>query len=165
MQTLYEIAAEYRSDLDKLADMDLTPEAIKDTIEGLSGALETKAQNIGFLVQNLDNLASSIKEAEQQMAKRRKAIENRIQHIKDYTLNVLEANGISKVETPYFKIAVVKNPPSVEVYDEKQVPTLFMRQPETPPPEIDKKTILECLKMGGEVAGCRLSQSTRLQIK
>lgn len=165
MTTLYEIAAEYKSDLEKLADLDLSPEAVRDTIEGLSGALETKAQNIGFFIQNLDTLAANIKQAEQQMAERRKAIENRVAAVKEYTLSVMEASGIQKIETPYFKISVAKNPPSVEIYDEAQIPANWIKQAPPPPPTIDKAGILTALKNGQEISGCRIKQSTRLSIK
>ena len=165
LPTLYDIAAEYRADVEKLADLDLPPETVKDTLEGMSGALEAKATNIASLVRNLEVTADAIKQAEADMAKRRKALENRIQSIKDYTLNVMVANNIEKIETPYFKLSVAKNPVSVDVYDPTQIPAHFMRQPEPPPPAPDKVAIKESLKMGEDVPGCRLTQSLRLAIK
>ena len=165
LSTLYEIAAEYRADLDKLSDLDLPPETVADTLEGMGGALEAKATNIASLIRNMEVTTEAIKDAEFQMAKRRKAIENRIESIKKYTLNVMVANGIEKIETPFFKVSVAKNPPAVEVYDLAQVPELFMRQPEPPPPAPDKAAIKEAIKLGEDVAGCRLSQSLSLRIK
>ena len=165
LPTLYDIAAEYRADLDKLSDLDLPPEVIADTLEGMSGALEAKASNIASLVRNLEVTAEAIKDAEAQLYKKRKAIENRIEAVKSYTLNVLVANQIDKVETPYFKISVSKNPQAVDVYDPNQVPAHFMKQPEPPPPQIDKVAIKESLKLGEDVPGCRLTQSLSLRIK
>lgn len=165
MTTLYEIAAEFRTDLDKLSDLDLPPEVVADTLEGMSGALEAKATNIASLVRNLEVTAEAIKDAEAQMAKRRKAIENRIQAIKDYTLKVMVANNIEKIETPFFKVSVAKNPPSVDVFDPAQIPAHFMLQPEPPPPAPDKMAIKESLKLGEDVPGCRLTQSLSLRIK
>lgn len=165
LPTLFEIASEYRQDVEKLSDLDLPPEAVKDTLEGLSGALEAKATNIASLVRNLEVTAEAIKDAEAQMAKRRKAIENRIEAIKDYTLNVMVANKIEKIETPFFKVSVAKNPPAVDVYDPAQIPAHFMRQPEPPPPSPDKTAIKESLKLGENVPGCRLAQSLSLRIK
>ena len=165
LPTLYQIAAEYRQDVEKLADLDLSPEAVKDTLEGLSGALEAKATNIASLVRNLEVTADAMKDAETDMAKRRKALENRIKSIKEYTLNVMVVNNLEKIETPHFKVSVAKNPPSVDVYDINQVPAHFMRQPEPPPPALDKVAIKESLKLGEDVQGCRLSQSLSLRIK
>ena len=165
LPTLYDIAAEYRADLDKLSDLDLPPEVIADTLEGMSGALEAKASNIASLVRNLEVTAEAVKDAEAQLYKKRKAIENRIEAIKSYTLNVMVANKIEKIETAYFKVSVTKNPPAVDVFDPEQIPAHFMRQPEPPPPQIDKSAIKESLKLGEDVPGCRLTQSLSLRIK
>ena len=94
LPTLYEIAAEYRADAEKLADLDLTPEAIADTLEGMSGNLQAKAANIGSLVKHLEITADAIKDAEAQLYKRRKALDNRIESIKAYVLNVMQYNQI-----------------------------------------------------------------------
>jgi uncharacterized coiled-coil protein SlyX len=165
LPTLYEIAAEYRTDMEKLADLELSPEAIADTIEGMSGALQQKAQNIGSLVKHLEVTADAMKDAEAQLYKRRKAVEARIEHIKSYVLNVMQHNKIEKIETPYFNLSIVKNPPSVDIFDSNQVPDHFMRQPEPPPPSPDKVAIKESLKLGEDVPGCRLTQTLGLRIK
>lgn len=165
LPTLYEIAKEYREDMERLADLDLSPEAVQDTIEGMSGAIQQKAQNIGSLVKHLEVTVEAMKDAEAQMAKRRKALENRIEHIQAYTLSVMQFNNIQKIETPYFNLTVVKNPPKVDIYDINQVPAHFMRQPEPPPPAPDKVAIKESLKHGEDVPGCRLTNTLGLRIK
>ena len=165
MTTLYEIAAVYKADMDKLSDLDLPEETVRDTLEAISGDLQDKAKSIGSLVKHLEVISAGIKEAESQMAARRKAIDKRIESIKDYTLDVMVANQIERIETPYFNLSVAKNPPSVEIYDEAQIPDHFMRHPEPPPPAPDKKSILESLKYGEDVPGCRIKQGLRLSIK
>jgi hypothetical protein len=165
MTTLYELAAQYKADLEKLSDLDLPEETVRDTLEGMTGDLETKAQNVAAFIRNLETTAEAIKQAEADMAKRRKAIEARTERLKTYTLEAMTANGIERIVSPYFALTVAKNPPSVDIYDIKQVPEQFMRQPEPPPPSPDKKTIMAKLKEGEEIAGCRLNQGVRLQIK
>jgi hypothetical protein len=165
MQTLYELAAQYRTDLETLSNLDLSDEAIQDTLEGMSGDLETKAHNLAAFVRNLETTAKAIKEAEVTMAKRRKVIEARIDRLKTYTLNAMIDHKIDKITSPYFVLSIAKNPPSVDIYDPEQIPALFIRQPKPAPPEIDKKAILEMLKDGWKIRGCRLNQGLRLQIK
>lgn len=165
LPTLYELAAQYRTDLETLSNLDLSDEAIQDTLEGMSGDLETKAHNLAAFVRNLETTAEAIKEAEVTMAKRRKVMESRIDRLKTYTLNAMIDHKIDRITSPYFVLSIAKNPPSVEVYDPAQIPVKFMRQPEPPPTVPDKKVILETLKAGVEVAGCRLNQGIRLQIK
>ena len=165
MTTLYELAAQYRNDLETLSNLELSDEAVQDTLEGMSGDLETKAHNLAAFVRNLETTAEAIKEAEITMAKRRKVIEARIDRLKTYTLNAMIDNKIEKITSAYFVLSVAKNPPSVDVYDPAQIPVEFMRQPEPPPPVPDKKAILAQLKDGAEIAGCRLTQGLRLNIK
>jgi hypothetical protein len=163
--TLYEIAREYRADLEKLADMDLDDQTMEDTLGSLDGDLQVKAQNVACFIRNLEAAAQSIKEAEAQMAARRKAMENRAARIKDYLHASMLVAGVEKIECPLFRLSVRNNPPAAEVYQPELIPAQFMRQPEPPPAAPDKTAIKEALKAGQEVPGCRLTHGTRLDIK
>ncbi len=163
--SLYELAAEHRQNLEKLADLDLPAEVVADTLESLGGDLEEKTQNVAAFICNLESAAEAIKNAEEKMAKRRKAIENRAASLRRYVLDAMMHNGIQKIECPLFRIGIVKNPPSVEIYDERQVPVQYMTDPPPPPPQIDKKLIAQALKDGFDVPGARLAQGVRLAIR
>ena len=165
MNTLYDIAAEYRQTADKLADLDLDEQTIADTLEGMSGALEVKAQNVVMFARNLEATATAIKEAETAMAARRKAIEHRAAGLRRYALSAMQVAGVQSIECPYFKLSVRKNPPAVEVFDAAQIPAQFMRTPEPPPPAPDKKAITEAIKAGKEVPGARLVSGERLEVR
>lgn len=165
MTALYELAHDYRNAADKLADLDLDPQTIEDTLESLSGDLEVKATNTAMLIRNIEASAAAIKAAEEQMAARRKALENRAARIKDYVLANMMVAGIQKIECPFFKLAVRDNPPAVEVYEPGLIPASFMRQPDPPPPAVDKTAIKEALKAGQDVPGCKLTVGKRLEIK
>jgi hypothetical protein len=165
LPTLYEIAKEYRSDLEKLAELDLDDQTMEDTLGGLSGALEVKGQAVACFIRNLEATAASIKEAEAQMAARRKALENRAARVKDYLLASMMVAGVEKIECPLFRLSVRNNPAAVEVYQPELIPAQFMKQPDPPPPSIDKAAIKEAIKAGQEVPGCRLTQGQRLDIK
>jgi hypothetical protein len=163
--TLYQIADQFRADAEKLADLDLDMETLKDTLEGLSGDLEVKAQNVAMFARNLEAAAAQIKEAEAAMSARRKAIEKRAEGLRAYILTSMHVAGVQKIECPYFALSIKKNPPAVEILDPAQVPASFMRQPEPPPPAIDKKAIAEAIKAGQGVPGARLYSGIRLDIK
>ena len=165
MTSLYDIAAEYRQTADKLADLDLDEQTIADTLEGMSGALELKAQNVVMFARNLEATATAIKEAETAMAARRKAIEHRAAGLRRYALSAMQVAGVQSIECPYFKLSVRKNPPAVEVFDAAQIPAQFMRTPEPPPPAPDKKAITEAIKAGQEVPGARLVSGERLEVR
>ncbi len=163
--TLYRLADEYLLTANKLADLDVPDEVIADTLEGMAGALEIKATNVAMFVRNLEASADAIKQAEADMAARRKAIVNRAKRIRSYLQHQMERTGISKVECPYFKIAVRDNPPAVVIDSENSLPERFMRVPDPPLPAPDKKAIMAAIKSGEDVPGCHLESSKRLEIK
>jgi len=165
MTALYELAHDYRNAADKLADLDLDPQTIEDTLESLSGDLEDKATNTAMLIRNLEASAAAIGDAEAQMAARRIALQNRAKRIKDYVLANMMVAGIQKIECPHFRLAVRDNPAAVEVYEPGLIPANFMRQPDPPPPAVDKTAIKEALKAGHDVPGCKLTVGKRLEIK
>jgi hypothetical protein len=156
---LYEIASEFQA-LEELVDAD--DEAVQDTLEGLKGELEYKSMNIGFFIGNIENTIAGIKEAEKNMAKRRKALENKAERIRTYLKDNMEACGILKIETPHFVLSVVNNPPKVEIQSEELVPDEY--KSEETVIKLDKKKIKDALKNGG-VLGAELVQGTRLKIK
>ncbi len=163
--SLFHIAAEYRDMATRLADLDLDEQTIADTLEAEGGALVEKGTNVGFVCRNLEASAAAIKDAEAQMAARRKALENRAARLRAYLLDSMTLAGVDKIESPYFAIAVRKNPPSVEVLDEAQVPAGYFTSPPPPPPVLDRKLILATLKDGVDIPGCRLKQGRRVDIK
>lgn len=162
---LYELAAQYRTDADKLADLDLDDQTLTDTLESLSGDLEVKAQNTAMLVRNIESTAAAIKDAEAAMAARRKALENRANRIKDWLLANMLIAGIQKIECAHFKLAVRENPPAVEIYEPALIPAQYIKQPEPPPPSPDKTAIKAALQSNTDVPGCKLTRGMRLEIR
>lgn len=166
--TLFQIASEYRAITDVLMDAGVDEQTLTDTLEGEAWPLELKAQNYGFVIRNLESTAASIKEAEKQMADRRKAIEKRAAALIERLKTGLEIAGVQKLDCPHFALTIKKNPPSVDVWDERQIPAEFMRTPEPPPPPApvpDKAAIKEAIKAGRDVPGAQMAQGTRLEIK
>ena len=163
--SLYVLADEYKQAATQLADLDLPDEVVADTLESLQFPIEQKAANVAMFVRNLESTAEAIRAAEGEMAKRRKALENRAASVREYLKANMLRTGITKIECPMFKISVRDNPVAVRVIDETAIPAKFMRQPEPPPPSPDKKAIGEALKAGEEVSGCALERGNRLEIK
>jgi hypothetical protein len=163
--SLYALSANYRQALDFLTDpeLDLPLEAVNDTLEALGGELEDKAVNVAKFLRNMEATADAIKAAETDMAKRRKALENRVQWLKSYIKGNMEACGISKIECPYFKLSIQKNPSAVNILDENAIPAAFKEQVISW--KIDKAAIKDAIKAGTAVPGAELTNGTRLAIK
>lgn len=163
MTALYLLAGEYKQAAEQLANLDLPPEVVRDTLEGLGGDLEHKAQNVAMMVRSLEADAAAVKQWAKDAAERAKAIEARADSMRDYLANNLAACGIEKIEGPGVRIAWRKS--SAVVVDEPGlIPAEFMRTPEPPPPAPDKKAIGDAIKAGQEVPGAHIEQRRNLQI-
>lgn len=163
--TLYELSQDYQQALDALTDpeADLPLDAVMDTLEGIQGQLQDKAVNVAKFMQNLDATAQAIRVAEQQMARRRKAIEARAQWIRDYLKQHLEAAGITRIDSPWFRLAIQQNPAAVEITDAGLLPPGFKTS--VTEVKIDKAAIREALRDGAEVPGAQLTRATRLVVR
>lgn len=165
MTALYVLAQEYRAAAEQLADLDLDPQTVSDTLESMGGDLEVKAKNTALVIRNIEATADAIKAAEQEMSKRRKAMENRAAALTQYLLDSMQFAGIQKIESPHLCLTIKKNPAAVVIDGVDLIPSEFMKTPEPPPPAPDKKAIAEAIKGGKEVPGAHLVQGVRLEIK
>lgn len=164
MTALFQLAAEHRALSDKLHDLDLDDQTIADTLESESGDLIEKGKNVAAVFRNLESDAKQIKEAEQQLAERRKAIEKRAESLKQYLKNNMEIAGIQKIECPWFVITLAQNPEAVTVDDEDAIPRDYFKEiPATF--QLDKTLVKQAIKDGFDVPGARLTRGTSLRIK
>lgn len=157
---LYELAQNY-AELLEIAE-EIESDALVDTLEALQDAIEDKAENIAKLIKNLEADAKIIKEEEQRLAERRRAIEAKVDKLKTYLQEQLEIAGLQKVKRPTITVAIQANSPSVEVVDETAIPSDFLIPQ---PAKVDKKSILERLKKGESVPGVALKQTKGVRIR
>lgn len=162
---LYELVR-YQHELEALADSGEVPaEQIADTLEALDGDIQDKAIQVAAFTRNLEASATAIRDAGKAMLARADRIEKRAESVRAYLLFQMQATGITKVECPWFTLAVRKNPPAVAIDDEAAIPPEFVVQPPPPAPRPDRDAIKRALKAGADVPGCRLTQTERLEVK
>lgn len=161
---LYQITDQYLQTLQQIEDSE-DGDSVNDLLDSLGTDLKEKATNVAMYIRNLESTAESIKAAEKQMADRRKAIEAKAERIKEYLLENMERTSITKIECPYFKIAVRENPESLIVDIGAQIPDEYYKEP--PPPEkvLDKVALKKDLQLGVIVEGCYLVRKKRIDIK
>jgi hypothetical protein len=164
MTALYLLANEYRAAAMTLADMDLDAQTIADTLEGLSGDLEVKAQNVALMCRGMEANAEACKQWAKEAADRAKAIEARAARLRDYLQRCMEATGIQKIEGPGVALSFRKST-AVAIDEPALIPAEYMRTPEPPPAAPDKASIAAALKAGKDVPGARLEQRQTLQIR
>ena len=165
MTALYTIATQYRADLALLSDLDLDPQTVADTLEGMQGELTDKLRAVIAFGLDQSVLAQGTKEAAKRMADLAASREKRAQAMLDYAREAMQATGIGEVATDEFAAKLAKKPASVNVLDAAAIPAAFMRQAEAPPPAPDKAAIASAIRSGVHVPGVELVQGWRLQIK
>jgi len=164
MTALFQLAEQHRALSDKLHDLELDDQTIADMLEGESGDLIEKGKNVAAVFRNLESDAKQIKEAEQQLAERRKAYEKRAESLKHYLKTNMEVAGIQKIECPWFVITLATNPESVTVDDESAIPRDYFKEIPTTY-VLDKGMVKKAIGDGFDVPGVRLTRGTSLRIK
>ena len=137
-------------------------EDVTDTLDSITDGIEDKVEGIAKVVKSIEAEAKAIKEEETRLADRRKAMENRAKQMKQYAEESMRAVGMNRIKGALFTVAIQKNPPSVEVLDEGDIPEGYW-VPQ--PAKLDKKELLEGLKLGHEIPGATIKQSESLRIR
>lgn len=164
---LYTLTQEYRALAVRLAEGDFDEKAIADTMEasGLPEQIGEKAQGCEMIARTFEADIPAIDAEIKRLQELKKARQARADALRDYLLRNMIASDIQVIECPLFRLSVAKNPPAVEVFDEKQIPQDYFTSPPAPPPALDKKLIAQALKDGHDVPGARLRQGLRLTVR
>ncbi len=162
---LYVLTEKFKA-FEEFASMEeLPPEVIADTFESIDAEWEEKAVAVAAYIKNLEHTAVGIAQAAEAMDRRAERLGKRAESLKAYLQFHFQAMGKSKLENELFVIALRKNPASVVIDDEKQIPESYWVQPEAPPKRIDKKALADDLKAKKDVPGAHLFEGERLEIK
>jgi hypothetical protein len=165
MTALYQLTHQLR-ELERLADEGEVPaEVLADTVEGLTGEIEIKAQNIAQFVGNLESSTAAIDQAIAEMKARRDRIQRQADWLRGYLFVQMQASGITRIACPYFTLSIKKNPPKVVITDPGKVPADLYVYPVAPDPYPNKAAIAAKLKAGEAVDGAHLEQGERLDIR
>ena len=162
--SLFDLTGEYRDAMARLAELDLPPEVVSDTLESLSGELEVKALNVAAMALSMEATADAIKAHRTAQKEREDAIRARAERLREYLANCLGAAGIERVEGPALCLSWRKSS-AVEVFEPGLLPAQFWRQKPPPEPEPDKKLIADRIKAGIDVPGARIEERRNLQVK
>lgn len=108
MSTLYELTGEYRALLEMLEDCD-DPQIVIDTLEGIDGEIEVKADGYAKVMRQLEGEAAMLKGEAERLTARRKVIENNIDRMKKALQQAMITTGKTKFKTNLFSFNVQKN--------------------------------------------------------
>lgn len=163
--TLYELTTEYMELLAMLEDPDVDEDLIADTLEGIDGELEVKADGYARVMRQMDADAKAIKAEEERLANRRKSLENRAANLKSRLQQMMEITGKVKFKTELFSFGIQKNPAAV-VIDEQYIENIPEEYLIRQDPKIDRAKLKEDLKAGKDLEGiAHLEQTESLRIR
>lgn len=163
MSALYELTADFKAVAQRLEEMEMDADTIRDTLDGYSADFDNKVIAIASLIRNLEATSTSIKEAETQMETRRKAMERKADWLREYVINNMKAIGKNEINCPLFSVKVRTNRPSVVVADDAYIPVAYQVEKFVVTP--DKKALLKALESGEKLEGVSLVCSNTLSIK
>ena len=164
MATIYELTDEYVELLNMLEDPDIDPDVLADTMEGLSGEIEVKADGYAKVIAELNAAIAGLKAEIERLTNRKTTMENNVKYLKSTLQFAMETTGKTKFKTELFSFGIQKNPASV-VIDEPYLENIPDKYLIPQDPKIDKVKIKEDLKAGIDIGIAHLEQSQSLRIR
>lgn len=154
MTKLYELAEQMRS-LERLADEsdESLDQAIRDTFDALTAEFDDKAVALVKVTENMQADVAALDAEINRLQARKKARQSRIQWLRDYLRDNMQASGINKIECPLFTISLRKPAQKVEIEDAGKLPSEYVIVQDPVP---DKRKILADLKAGKDVPGAHI---------
>ena len=160
--TLYELTEDYMNLLELAEDPDIDEQAFNDTLEGIDGALEDKAEGYAKVIRTLEGDAAACDAESKRLRNKKQTIENNIRRMKAALQYAMQATGKTKFKTALFSFGIQKNPASVVIDHAGKVPASYWIPQ---PPELDKKAIKAYIKENGDVDWAHLEQTESLRIR
>ena len=165
MNTLYQLTADYMNLLEMAEDPDIDEQAFMDTLDGIEGAIEVKAENYAKIMRQLEADAAACDAESKRLKNKSKTIDNNIRRMKQALQFAMQTTGKTKFKTPLFSFYIQKNPASV-VMDEQYIENIPERFLVRKDPEINRKAIRDAINAGEDIGGiAHLEQTESLRIK
>lgn len=165
MSNIYEITNDYLQIMAMLEDSDLDPQTLADTMEGIEGEFEIKAENYAKVMKNLEGDILAIKTEIDRLTAKKKALENNIKNMKSTLQTAMETTGKTKFKTELFSFNIQKTAPAVviDLEDMSKLPSQFIKQRDI---EADKTAIKDAIQKGEDLGGiAHLEIKNTLRIK
>lgn len=148
-----------------MSNDEITEENKIEIEKELTILLQQKSENLIGFVRNTELTIEAMKNEEKRIADNRKSLESKLTKFKDYVKECMENSNVLKVETTLGTISIAKNPISVEIINEDEIPVEYKQEVITT--KIDKKAITDNFKTTGElIPGVQINTNkTSLRIK
>lgn len=104
MSTLYELTGQYM-DLMEIAE-EADPDVLRDTLEGIEGEIEDKADNYAKVIRTLEGQVDTIDAEISRLQSKKKTVKNSIDSIKSNLERSMIQTGKKKFKTDLFSFGI-----------------------------------------------------------
>lgn len=140
-----------------------------DTLEGIEGEFEQKAEALALYIKNLNAKAEAIKSEKQKLEQRQKSAENKAERLKKYLLDNLQKMNRKKVETAKVAITTRNNAESAYISDETQLIEWALQNNNSllnyQKPKLSKTAVKNAIKNGQDIPYAQLVRTQSVIIK
>ena len=160
MSSLYELTGQFQELMDLIEyNEDIDEQTLKDTLEGLEGEIEIKADGYAKVIKEFEAKIDAIKKESDRLSKKRKHYENSIKRMKEALETSMKITGKTKFKTDLFSFNIQKNAPKLVITGD--VPREFLIPQ---PPKVDNNKIKNLLKVE-KLDYAHLEQGESLRIR
>lgn len=165
MATLYQLKEEYAQLLALAEEPETDAATLMDTLEGLHGEIEDKAEGYVCVIKELEAEIDKFKAESDRLASYCLTLSNRVRAMKLSLLDTMDTMGANKIQTEHFRVSIAKNGGKQPMYVDPNIEAIpeefIIRRPEP-----DKEKIREALDAGQELEFAKLlERGTHLSIR
>lgn len=133
---LYDLKEEYLTLMEMMEDPDVDPQVIEDTLEGVEGELEAKADGYARMIRNLEGHVFAIDQELERLMRQKKFMQANAKRLKDSLQTTMIETGKRKFSTDLFSFQIMKNggklPVILDVKSTSELPDDLVRIKEEP---------------------------------
>lgn len=162
MATLFELTSDYLNLLEMAEDPDIEEDVFLDTLKGIEGAIEDKAEGYAVIIGELLAKADRITSEAKRLSTWADSLTKHADRMKEALMFTMDEIGTKKIETEHFRIGIAGNGGKKPLKITSAVPDQYMVMK----PEVDTKKIREALEAGEQLDFAYLADRGRhLNIK
>lgn len=141
-----------------------------DTLEGIEGEFNAKAENIGVYIKQLKAEKEAIDAEIKSLRTRSAAKERQMDSLKDYLINCMDEMQLAKIDQPRAKISIRNNAESAQILDEKALIEWAQTHDRDDlltyhTPDVSKTAVKNAIKSGEEIPGASVGRSRSVVVR
>ena len=141
MSTLYELTNEFQQLLDLIEQGEYDEQLLADTLEGLDGEIEVKADGYAKVIKEIEGSVSTIKAEIDRLGAKKSALDSSVKRLKEILETSMRATNKTKFKTDLFCFNIAKNggKQSLDIHDE--VPVEYCKTEIKPDNDLIRKAL------------------------